>query len=309
MKTHLNSTKQLRMLVVLFVTSIVLTYACKQVNSPFEEASQQGQTIEGLNINVKYAEVYDQTEITYSRLWPQGISAGLNKSQSNGGELLVDYEKTREIIAYDEEGYMTSITEFLEGDGEMNMPEEAYNQHKATMPAKSADHDPVVKTEVKDGKVRSYTKSGKLKYESTYDPEEFWVDPASLELLVSATTDTSDVEQSIQSNIESLANDGISFSIVDEFYAKYNIKSPVEAQENGLAAYQLLMDLRNGNIIGSAILRSDGEYESVSFNMYKNVGNTQMLAYSEKYDYGVINGKWGITQRTVMHRENIKVIK
>lgn len=309
MKTHLNSTKRLRTLALLFVTSIVLTYACKQVNSSFEEDSQQAQTIEGLNINVKYAESYDQTEMTFSRLWPKGIAAGLGKQSTTGGELLVDYERTREVLAFDEEGYMSSISEFLEGDGEMNMPEEAYNKHKATMPARSADHDPVVKTVMQDGTTKSYSKSGKLKYESTYDPEEFRVDPALLDLLETAAADTSDVEQSIQNNKEGLTNDGISFNIVDGFYAEYEISSSVEAQENGVPAYQLLQDLRTGDIVSSAVLRADGEYDSITFNRFKVVENTSILVYSEEFTFGNINGKWGVTQRSVMHRQNIKVIK
>lgn len=308
MKTYLNLIKQFRTAIMLFGMCVLVSYGCKQVNNPLESSNEK-QSIEGLNINVKYAESYDQTEITYSRLWPKGISEGLNKQSSSGGELLVDYERTREVLAFNEEGYMNSVTEFLEGDGEMNMPEEAYNNLKSTMPAKSADHDPVVKTVMQDGKSKSYTKSGELKYESTYDPEEFRVDPVLLEQLGPTDNDTSDVDQNIQKNIEGLTNNGIAFDIVDGFYAKYQISASTQAQEDDIPGYLILQDLRTGDIVSSAMFRPDGKYRTITFNRYKLVENTSILAYSEKFKFGEISGKWGVIERSVLHRENIKVIK
>jgi hypothetical protein len=286
---------------------MMLAFGCKQVNSPLEATSENGQTIEGLNINVKYAESYDQTEITYSRIWPRGISAGFDKSKStSGGELLVDYERTREVVAYDEEGYMSSVTEFLEGDGEMNMPEQTYKKLKSTMPAKSADYDPIVKIVLQNGVSKSYARSGKLKYENNYNPEEFRVEPALLDVLKTNQEDTSDVELSVQSNIETLEQDGIQFELIDDYYAKYTLPATHQKNVSGL---QVVKDLRTGNIVAEAVIRDDGKYQSVSFNKYKGVKGLSVLSYKEKYTYGNLNGKWEITQRTVTHRQNINVIK
>lgn len=307
MKHKLNSTKRFRVVSMLLGICMMLAFGCKQVNSPLEATSENGQTIEGLNINVKYAESYDQTEITYSRIWPEGISAGFDKSKStSGGELLVDYERTNEVLAYDEEGYMSSVTEFLEGDGEMNMPEDTYNKLKSTMPAKSADYDPVARIVLQDGVSKSYTKSGKLKYESTYNPEEFKVDPSLLEVLKTNQEDSSDVEQSVQSNIEALKQEDIQFDLLDDYYAKYTLP---ETQRTKVSGYQVVKDLRNGHIVAEAVMRDDGKYQSVSFNKYKEVKGMSVLSYKEKYSYGDLNGKWEITQRTVTHRQNINIIK
>ncbi|MEP1304927.1 MAG: hypothetical protein ABJK11_03485 [Balneola sp.] len=145
MKSELNSIKQFRGVILLLGVGILLSFACKQATGSFD-TSEEKPIIEDLNINVKYAESYDQTVTTFSRIWPDDISAGFEKGKLNeGGELLVDYERTREVLAFDEDGYMSSVSEFLEGDGEMNMPEEAFNDFKDIMPARSNDYDPVVK--------------------------------------------------------------------------------------------------------------------------------------------------------------------
>lgn len=293
------------MLVVLFVTSIALTYACKQVNSPFEQDSQQEQTIEGLNINVKYAESYDQTEITYSRLWPQGISAGLNKSQTNGGELLVDYEKTREIIAYDEEGYMTSITEFLEGDGEMNMPEEAYNELKSTMPAKSANYDPIIRTEFKDGVLIYIAKSGRIIERYPVDKELYKVDPTLFDSLLQNNDNT---QQAVKNNLLKIENSGVVYNRVGDRYVEFRRKADAQNARDGISEEQYVLDLQNGNILLYAKINSKGEIISLTRSHFESKNGFPILASEERFTYGKINNAWGIIQRTTMNRENIKII-
>ena len=67
---------------------------------------------------------------------------------------MVDYERVKEVVAFDEQGYMASSIEFLEGDQSMNMPEEIYKSLKEYMPAKDVNHDPIIKQEMSNGVIK-----------------------------------------------------------------------------------------------------------------------------------------------------------
>lgn len=309
MKTELNSIKQFRTAILLFGVCIVLSFACKQATSSFE-TSEDEVSIEELSINVKYAESYDQTVTTFSRLWPEGVSAEFGKGKaSSGGELLVDYERTREILAFDENGYMSTVSEFLEGDGEMNMPEEAFNEFKSSMPARSNDYDPVVKTVMEGGKTFMYGKSGKLKYQFDYDPKDYKASVDELDSLKAWQDQNQDTENSIKRTLKSLNQEGINFDRVGDFHVTYNLEAELDEQEKGLLVYQYTDDLRTGLTAQLVVLRTDGNYESIVRSKYQIIDNVPMLALETRYSFGDVNGKWGITYRQRMTRENIKLVR
>ncbi|MCH2450693.1 MAG: hypothetical protein MK198_11175 [Gracilimonas sp.] len=305
MKTHLKTTKQFRAVTVLLGVCMLLTYGCKQVNNPLESSNEE-LSIEGLNINVKYAESYDQTEITYSRIWPKGISTGFDKAKStSGGELMVDYERTHEIIAYDEEGYMSSVSEFLEGDGEMNMPEAVYENLKDQMPARSVDHDPLVRTEMIDGQLNYYSKSGKLMNSYPVNRELYKIDPALLDSLKFGNSDTN---ESVQSNIQALENAGIVFNRIGDRYIEYEKVASSINRADGIAKEQYVLNLQNGNIILYATYNPSGDLLALNRSNFKEVNGISILNNEEQFTFGEINNSWGIIQRRTITRENIKIV-
>jgi hypothetical protein len=309
MKTHLNSIKQFQTNAVLAGMCVLLTFGCKQGNNPID-TSKQERIIEGLNINVKYAELYNQTEITYSRIWPEGISTGFQKanaSSTTGGELLVDYERTKEVVAFDEEGYMSTVSEFLEGDGEMNMPEEAYHKFKDIMPARSNDYDPVVRIEYSKGVERQIGKSGKVKYENAYDEELFKVDPHLLDSLNNLQDE--DVESSIRRNLRTLESRGQSFDIFDNHFALFTVNANKEMGKNGIVKLRYVEDLRTGEIVRIDLLNEEGNHDSIMLSKYKKVNGVSVQYSEEIYRFGKINGGWGVTGRTVTNKSNIRIIK
>ena len=309
MKTELNSIKQFRTAILLLGVCLVLSFACKQATGSLD-ISEEEPIIEDLNINVKYAESYDQTVVTYSRLWPEGISAEFGKGKvSSGGELLVDYERTHEIIAFDENGYMSTVSEFLEGDGEMNMPEEAFNDLKSTMPARANDYDPVVKTVMEDGLKKSFGKSGKLKYKQEYDPEYFRVTQAELDSLEAWQNQNRDTEQAVKQSLFNLSQQGIDFDRVGDFHVSYSLQAETEEQGKGIFKYEYTDDLRTGLTAQLVVLRTDGNYESIVRNSYQKVNNIPVLASETRYSFGDVNGKWSIAYRQITSRENIKLVR
>lgn len=53
----------------------------------------------------------------------------------------------------------------------------------------------------------------------------------------------------------------------------------------------------------------DGRYESVELMNYKVESNIPVMANSETYVFSSIRGEWQATQKHVVNRENIKVIR
>lgn len=310
MKTSVNSiVGKLGKTAALFGVLAIIIASCTQMESPFSVQEPDVKSFEDLNINVKYAESYDQTTITYSRHWPSSISTGLAKTVSDGeGEIMVDYERVHEIVAFDEDGYMSTSIEFLEGDSEMNMPESAYEELSEVMPAKASDYNPVTRIIIDDGKISQYGKNGDLLFELPIDKESYRIDPKLLNA-AEATSQSQNAHSAVQGNIAYLNSIGINHSIIGEFYAKYETKAAGLDLEDGVDKKQYVRDLRNGNLLVYAEINSDGKYLNIIESRYTDIEGASILSSESYYTFGDINGKWGISERSVMTRENIKIIK
>lgn len=294
----------------LFGVLAIIIASCTQVESPFSVQEPDVKSFEDLNINVKYAESYDQTTITYSRHWPSSISTGLAKTVSDGeGEIMVDYERVHEIVAFDEDGYMSTSIEFLEGDSEMNMPESIYNSLKGEMPANGSDYDPVIRTELKEGTLRYFSKSGKLVFEQQLNKDDYWINPEDLDALNNNGPDSTSTNQSIEGNLKKLELSGISFNRIGEYHVGYEREATQEDIGLGIAKHKYLMDLRNGNINIYASVMPNGNYYSITRSSFATVQGTSILASEEYFHYGEINNSWDVITRRKMTRQNIQIIK
>ncbi|MFV1883722.1 MAG: hypothetical protein ACMZ7B_04490 [Balneola sp.] len=308
MKTRVNSiVGKPGKAVALFGVLAIIIASCTQVESPFSVQEPDVKSFEDLNINVKYAESYDQTTITYSRHWPSSISAGLSKSASNGeGEIMIDYERIHEIVAFDEEGYMSTTTEFLEGDERMNMPESVFNDLKSEMPARDANSDEIVRQEMSDGTIKLFTRSGILKHEFTYNQEDYRVELSELEAL-EEWANTQNSERSVELNLNRLELEGFNFSVIEGVYAKYSVVEEFDNSEK--IRYEYIDDLRSGLNIQTITYKADNRIENVQLNSYQLVNNLPVLSGQVTLQYRDVNGLWNVAYRTKMTRNNIKVIK
>jgi hypothetical protein len=286
---------------------LVLLVSCTNQTTSTENEIDVPASVEALNISVKYAEAYDQTTITFSRYWPPSISQGLNKTADQDGEIMVDYERVKEVVAFDEHGYMASSIEFLEGDQSMNMPEQIYKELKASMPANGIYYDPIVKEEMSNGVIKKYGVSGNLVYEDTYDPEEYKIDPATLDSL-QAYFNAQDSTNSINSSLAQLNAEGINYSREGDYIVKYSLfENSGNNTDNGIR-YEYLDDLRNGTNLQTSIFNSEGRLEEVWLNTYANIKGYPILSARTELNYAMVNGKWQVAYRTLTTRENIQLI-
>lgn len=72
---------------------------------------------------------------------------------------MIDYENVHEVTAYNSDGYMQMSRKYLEGNADLAMPEDLYEDVKDEMPAPESDYDPVVRSELSDGTLTYYTRS------------------------------------------------------------------------------------------------------------------------------------------------------
>jgi len=308
MKKHekIKNTAYLRGFAVMFSYLIFFT-GCTGADNPFNsESAESTISIDDLNIDVKYAESFDQTTITFSRHWPSGITAGFGKiNLPQNGEIMVDYERTSELIAYDENGYLGKVRQFLEGDEKMNMPESAYSVVKANMPSRDSYKNPMIREEMSGGIMRYFDKNGELLSEYPYNEELYRVSQIELDTYKDWQK-TSNSENSVQNNMQLLQNQGINFEILDDYYATYSVNASEDFSED--IRFEYTDDLRTGLPVSMVAYKENGRVESIQLNQYDTNTGFPILSKQVIYQYGNVNGEWNIAYRTLMTRQNIQVL-
>jgi hypothetical protein len=265
-------------------------------------------TIDDLNIDVKYAESYDETRVTFSRRWPSSISHGLAKTVDEGGEIMTDYERISKLIAFDEEGNLYTSTEFLEGDSQMNMPESIYEEVKDKKPAEDINKDPITRIEFSNGQLKHFGRSGKLLSEHSFNPKDYRLDEETLETLSTIIMDLSDEDETISSSIDALNVLGLQYNLKNEFYA--DVVEPVSNQDhNDVSKYKYRLDLRSGERIEEVAYDLQNRPLHYRISNFVTVDGRPMLQRELYYEYGELNNNWEVVARKVTTRTNHSIIR
>lgn len=310
MNTHkkIKKTAYLRGFAVMCSFLIVIT-GCTNSDNPFSSDSTESSSIsiDDLNINVKYAESYDETRITFSRRWPSSISHSLAKTVDEGGEIMTDYERISKLVAFDEEGYLYTSTEFLEGDSQMNMPESIYEEVKHKKPAEDINKDPITRIEFSNGQLKHFGRSGKLLSEHSFNPEDYRLDEETLEILSTIIMDLSDEDETVSSSIDALNVSGLQYNIKNEFYA--DVVEPVKNQgQTDVSKYKYRLDLRIGEKVEEVAYDLQNRLLHYRVSNFITVDGRPMLQRELYYEYGELNNNWEVIARKVTTRTNHKII-
>lgn len=257
--------------------------------------------------NIKLQVSYDQKTMTFKQHWPSDLVAGKAKSETTSNERMLNYENVHEIVTYDQNGYLHISRTYLEGNADLAMPENLYKDVKDDMPAHSSDYDPVVRSELGDGTLTYYTKSGKVAYQTNVDKEKLRIDPAILDSLQEASQSTSETENRIAENLAALKEQNIDFKQLSNRNVLLEIQAKSGTDDKDIANYKKIVDLSINRVIRSAIVRKDGRYANLSLMNYKKVSGHPVMASSETLYFGMVNGKWGVKTRTIRNRKDINV--
>jgi len=234
------------------------------------------------------------------------VAGFTSKSTPEDTEMLIDYDHTREYVAFDEDKNMVLQVDYLEGTRAQGMPDDLYSEVKADMPDRSDDRQ-VISTRISDGLI-TYQYSDGTESSESLDPSELAITDEAYEYWRSLFENRQDTSTSakIAQNLEDLRQGGISFNQLDGSTVYFELQPDAEEQPD-IGRIRQKMDLRTGDIIMTATQFKDGRYESVSYMNYKLVRNISVLQNSETYVFGSYNGEWQAVQKHVTNRENISI--
>ncbi len=292
---------------------LLLVNGCDSPGSVLTEGNNTSDTEqpEGaiLSPDIVFQVSYDQKTMTFRPFWPGDMVAGSAKGKSRSGdsERMIDYENVHEVTAYDLDGYMQMSREYLEGNADLTMPEDLYEDVKDEMPAPESGYDPVVRSELSNGTLTYYSRSGEVAYQFGVNEEELRIAPATLDSLRQASQNTSGTENKAAQNLAALEKQNVSFKKLDDRHILLERKAKPGVDDEGVAGFKEVLDLSINRAVRSAVLREDGTYQSLTLMNYQKVSGYPVMANSETLHFGMVNGEWGVKERTVRNRNNIEV--
>lgn len=248
---------------------------------------------------------YDQTEVTYSNVWPGSIVGNdeAKAAKEEGAKLMTEFEKTHEVRSYDDEGYLTASYEYLDGNHPgMNMPADAYSDLKSEMPYDPNDQNPVVRSVLEGNEMRYIREDGSMARTVSVDPERFRIDPQKIDSLKAA--DTSDVDSRREMIRESLKQQSSSLQNIDKNRVAF---TQSVSDTRGVSQVKKVVDLRVGKPVYLKYERKDGKTAMVETRQYKLVSGVPVKVRSVTYDYDDRKGKWEVVARTETVRKKISV--
>jgi len=257
--------------------------------------------------NISFQISYDQKSMVFTPFWPGDVVAGFKaKSSSEDTELLIDYDHTREYLAFDQDKNMHFQIDYLEGTSSQGMPDDLYSEVKDEMPNRSDDKQ-VVSTQISAGLI-TYKYSDGTVVSENLDASELAINDETYEYWRSLFENKQDTSTSakIAQNLEDLKQSGISFRQLDGSTVYFELQPDADEQPD-IGRIRQKIDLRTGEVVMSASQFKDGRYESVSYMNYKLVGNIPVLQNSETYVFGSHQGEWQAIQKHVINRENISI--
>lgn len=291
----------------LLICSLLVLSSCSKPPNVNSELDLSQNTDDLLNPNISFQISYDQKNMVFTPFWPEDVVAGFkSKSVSGDTEMLIDYDHTREYVAFDQDKNMLLQVDYLEGTRSQGMPDDLYSEVKADIPDRSDDKQ-VVSTRIGNG-LLNYVYSDGTESSESLDASELAISDEVYEYwrsLFENKQDTS-VSARIAQNLEDLRESGISFNQIDGSTVYFELQPEADEQPD-IGRIRQKMDLKTGQIVMSATQFKDGRYESVSYMSYKQVENISVLQNSETYVYGSHEGQWQAVQKHVVNRENISI--
>lgn len=114
-------------------------------------------------------------------------------------------------------------------------------------------------------------------------------------------------EAKVAQHLEVLERQNVSFKRLDNRHVLLERKAKTGVDDDGVAGYKEVIDLSINRAVRAAVLREDGTYQSLTLMNYQKVSGYPVMANSETLHFGIVNGEWGVKERTVRNRSDIKV--
>lgn len=255
----------------------------------------------GADTEVRIQISYDQVTRSYSTLWPEAMVGEIATKQSGDTHLLSHYENIHEQITIDQNGYMLVEVTWLDGHADVTMPPEVYERTKNIRPVHGQGHNPVVRSEMKNGYLRYYGSNNQVLYEYEVDAEAMRIDSELLDEI--AGQFDVDPDARIANNIAMLQQQGINYNLEGSHTAVYTHLNEIDP---GISESVFYLDLSIGKVTRSADIAQNGKVQNLDFMNYKVAGGMPVMQHNTTLNFGERNGEWVLTDYTLVNRDNIR---
>ncbi len=259
-------------------------------------------------INIPLLRVeYDEKATTYAFHWPGNMihKDGLGKTAEDDDALfLKDYQYVHKQMDIDEDGYFSFESENIEGNENIRMPEEIWDQTANIRPAQDPGTISTVRMVTSNGTVQRIGTNGEIISSTSYDPEGYRIDPALLDSMYTSECDT--CLEKVSNSIVSMRQSGTEFNMVDEFHAK--IVTQIN-DEPVFSKVVRVVDLRTGLAKKVAMYRDDGRFDSISLIQYSIISGYPVRSKVTTYRFGDVNNNWQAKTVKYIDRHNIIVTR
>ena len=253
--------------------------------------------VQKASAGILYMVSYDQSTATYSTRKPAAL-----KADKTSDFVLKGYDKVRKTMTIDINGEVSITTEWLNGNADINMPLDLYNRVSDIQPA--LQEDPVVRSEMANGLIKYYSKSGEVKHEYPIKDEMLRINPEDFINNIRLARQKKDTDSRIEYNLDNLRQNGIQFDQLNKRFAQ--LFHSVEIKGEVIEQKQVL-DLSLGKVIASYDMKPDGKLLRREFLKYNDSDALPILQNSMSESYGERDGQWKVINRNTIIRDNIQI--
>jgi hypothetical protein len=235
---------------------------------------------------------------------PDVLARANNAKQKGDGFVLDNYERVRQSVTIDDNGNLRIVTEWPDGDADMNMPAEVYHRTAHLMPAPAHDYKPVAKSEMANGFIRYYSAGGEILREYAVDESQFRVESNRIRELLAESRKPLDINERISQVLSSLNKHGGVVRRVNHRYAEISATKAIPA---GVIHQKQVVDLTLGVVVRSEERGPGNRLLNREFMNYAKTDNIPVLKNSVIENYGERNGSWGLSSRKIINRDNFEL--
>lgn len=262
----------------------------------FKEPASMGPSQEGsLRKSTSLLSIsYDERQATFSISAPVGL-----ENPDRDSLTMLDYQRLAVEIGFDENGYFHMEKKHLEGNEDIRMPMNVWQETKNIRPAVDPTANPVTNVIFSDGIMQRIGDKGVVSA-VPYDAEQFRIDPKYVDSLFVV-----DCEPCVEERKKRMTDKGIIFTMLGDYYAK--IDTYYDNSEIGKISE--VMDLRNGLTSKIAYYQKDGRFDSFVYSYHQIVNGLHVETNEVMYSFGMVKNNWQAKLVTFTDRSNITVTR
>ena len=222
------------------------------------------------------------------------------KNVTDGNMFLKDYQYCTEEFSIDKNGDITNSVKYLEGNSDIRMPSAIWDETKDIRPSVIPNGYTITKMMMANGIVEFLGPNGVV-YTQEYDPEEFRVDPNTIDSLFITPEDTT--AKMAAERLKQLVDEGINYTLLDSFLVRID----AVPDDEYYSKISSVVNLKTGLTMKRAVYDKNGNFDSFSYSYYQYINDFPVEVETISYEFGEVKNSWQAKTVTLTTRKNILV--